>query len=46
MFDAAFNNLTHGKVRPKRRDICRTVELNSNSESQSASMLLGRRNNP
>ena len=27
MFDATFNNPTHGKVRPKRRDSCRIVEL-------------------
>ena len=42
MFDVTFNNPIHGKVRPKRRDSCRIVR----SESQSASMLLGRRNNP
>ena len=46
MFDATFNNPTHGKVRPKRRDSCRMLNLTNSSESQSASMLLGRRNNP
>ena len=28
MFDSAFNNPTHGKVKPKRCDGCRIVELN------------------
>ena len=46
IFDAAFNNPAYGKIRPKRSDGMVAVlwNLTNSSESQSASMLLRRRN--
>ena len=46
MFDAAFNNPSHCKVRPKRCHGCLIVEPLANSSELNRPMLLGRGSNP